>query len=89
MGATVFVTLDSLHTQEHVAKELDLYAPLVTTGSDLVVQDTTYDTLGTTDKGPLAAIRDFLKKHPEFETDRERERFLVTFYPFGYLKRVR
>jgi cephalosporin hydroxylase len=89
-NATVLVTLDSLHTKEHVARELELYAPLVTKGSYLVVQDTWYDTFGMGNKnGPLVAVQEFLKSHPEFETDRERERYLVTFYPFGYLKRVR
>ena len=86
----VLITLDSLHTKAHVAQELELYAPLVTKGSYIIVQDTWYDTFSVgKEEGPLAAVREFLKSHPEFETDRERERYLVTFYPFGYLKRVR
>jgi len=88
-NAKVLVTLDSLHTKEHVAKELEFYAPLVTKDSYLVVQDTTYDTMLDAKDGPLAAVKEFLAKHPEFETDRSRERFLITFYPGGYLKRVR
>ena len=36
----VMVALDSNHTHEHVARELTLYAPLVTKGSYLVVFDT-------------------------------------------------
>src|SRR4051794_33373464 len=37
---TIMVVLDSNHTHEHVRKELDLYAPLVTRDSYLIVLDT-------------------------------------------------
>jgi len=39
----VLVTLDSCHAYEHVLKELELYAPLVSKGSYLVVFDTCVD----------------------------------------------
>lgn len=32
--------LDSVHSEEHVAEELRLYAPLITPGSHLVIEDT-------------------------------------------------
>ena len=36
----VMVVLDSNHTHEHVLRELEIYAPLVTKGCYLVVCDT-------------------------------------------------
>jgi cephalosporin hydroxylase len=71
----VFVFLDSAHTAEHVAAELELYAPLVTPGSYLVVADTNLPELRDTPNGiiqwaydhPMAAVDSFLSRHPEFE----------------------
>jgi cephalosporin hydroxylase len=39
--------------------------------------------------GPLEAIETFLGGTDEFEIDRTREKFLITFNPSGYLRRVR
>jgi cephalosporin hydroxylase len=87
----VLVILDSDHSAAHVASELDAYAPLVTPGSYLLVQDGVIDVLPilrSARPGPLPAIRAFLKDHPEFEVDRARnERFLITHHPMGWLRR--
>jgi cephalosporin hydroxylase len=87
----VMVILDGNHARDHVAQELELYAPLVTPGSLLLSQDGVIDKLalfGDTRPGPLQANRDFLARHPEFEHDRERnERFLLTHHPVGWLRR--
>ena len=45
-GGPVFIILDSDHSEPHVARELELYAPLVTPGSYVLVQDGSIDTLG-------------------------------------------
>ncbi|MFH1857443.1 MAG: CmcI family methyltransferase [Candidatus Omnitrophota bacterium] len=92
-GHKVMVTLDSLHTKEHVLKEMERYSPLVSVGSYLVVQDTiasspSFSPLGL-GGGPLEAVGEFLAKNDNFVIDRTREKFLLTFYPSGYLKRVR
>lgn len=91
-GRTVLVTLDSLHTRDHVLKELELYAPMVSKGSYLVVQDTALNgnpIEATHGPGPMEAVTEFLKGHPEFQLDRNAEKFLATFYPGGWLKRVK
>jgi cephalosporin hydroxylase len=88
----VLVILDSDHSAAHVARELDAYAPLVTPGSFLLVQDGVIDVLPilrSERPGPLPAIQAFLKSHPEFEVDCGRnERFLITHHPMGWLRRL-
>ncbi len=87
----VMVILDGNHDRDHVAQELELYAPLVTPGSFLLSQDGVIDLLEIfrdSRPGPLPANRDFLARHPEFEHDRERnERFLLTHHPLGWMRR--
>ena len=87
----VMVILDGDHSRDHVAQELELYAPLVTPGSFLLSQDGVIDEMRMFAKrqpGPLPANREFLARHPEFEHDRERnERFLLTHHPVGWLRR--
>jgi cephalosporin hydroxylase len=71
----VLVFLDSSHTAEHVAAELENYAPMVTPGSYLVVADSNLPELRDTPNGtprwvfdnPMAAVDSFLSRHPEFE----------------------
>jgi cephalosporin hydroxylase len=91
-GRRTLVTLDSLHTKDHVLKELKLYADFVSVGSYLVVQDTNinghpvrYD-FGP---GPMEAVTEFLKTDDRFQIDHDREKFMITFYPSGYLKRIK
>ena len=84
------IILDSDHSQAHVEAELDAYAPLVPVGCYLIVEDSN---IGQIRKdllpGPLEAVETFLTRTNEFEIDRDREKFLLTFNPSGYLKRVR
>lgn len=95
----VLVVLDSNHTHDHVRRELDLYAPLVTKGSYLVVLDTVIETMpadlckdrpwGRGDN-PRTAVRDFLASTDRFEVDVETEtKLLVTVAPEGFLRCVR
>ncbi len=88
---TVLVILDSDHKKDHVAKELQAYAPMVTAGSYLIVEDTNLNgnpVAPNFGEGPGEAVQAFLKSHKEFETDHSMEKFLLTFNPGGFLKRV-
>ena len=89
-GRPILVILDSDHSQAHVEAELAAYASLVPVGCYLIVEDSN---IGRIRKdlmpGPLEAVESFLAATDEFEIDREREKFLITFNPSGYLRRVR
>jgi len=87
----IMVVLDSNHERGHVLDELDSYASLVTPGSYLIVEDTNingHPVRPTFGPGPWEALSEWLPRHPEFEIDRAREKFLTTSHPRGYLRRV-
>jgi cephalosporin hydroxylase len=87
----VLVILDSDHSSAHVNDELETYGPLVTEGSYVVVEDTNlngHPVVPNYNAGPMEAVELFLSHHPEFEVDTSREKFMVTFSPSGYLRRV-
>jgi cephalosporin hydroxylase len=89
-GDKVLVSLDSDHRRNHVLRELQLYGPMVTKGSYLILEDTNinghpvYPTFGP---GPMEALQEFLKTNSDFEIDLARERLLVTFNPSGFLRK--
>lgn len=90
----VMVILDSDHSEAHVLKELDAYADLVTIGNYLVVEDTHYNDRPVPQSwmggpGPGPAVDQWVPQHPEFERDLACERFFMTFYPGGWLRRVK
>lgn len=90
LASRVMVLLDSDHTCKHVAAELERYAPLVTPGCYLVVEDTNingHPVLENFGPGPMEAVEEFLPGHPEFEIDADREQLMMTFNPSGYLRR--
>ncbi|HEV8116332.1 MAG TPA: CmcI family methyltransferase, partial [Acidimicrobiales bacterium] len=65
----VMVILDGNHARDHVAEELELYAPMVTVGSLLLSQDGVIDVFRLfrdSRPGPLPANVAFLAGHPEF-----------------------
>src|SRR5579864_4043064 len=94
-GEKVMVILDSNHTKDHVLRELELYGPLVASGSYIVAADGNMDDLhdvpgGQSDwvtNNPKVAVHEFLASHPEFEIDPEPTRLGTTYWPDGYLRR--
>jgi cephalosporin hydroxylase len=91
-GKKVLVILDSDHSKQHVLNELAAYAPLVTVGSYLIVQDTSVNgrpVEPTFGPGPMEALAEFLAANRNFVPDRGRERLMFTMHPNGYLKRIR
>jgi len=94
---TVLVALDSNHTAEHVAKELKLFAPIVSQDSYLVVFDGVMQMLVDAPRGspnwdtdnPWHAVQEFLAESDEFEIDPYYNRLKVTHAPGGFLKRVK
>ena len=91
-GETRLVILDSDHSKAHVARELALFAPEVSVGSYLNVEDTNvngHPVLPDFGPGPHEAVQEFLECCPEFAVDVSREKFLMTFNPGGFLKRVK
>lgn len=93
---SVLVILDSNHTHQHVRRELELYSPLVTKGSYLIVFDTVIEDMPVDSfqnrpwgpgNSPKTAVYDFLKSSSRFAVDDEiDDKLLITVAPDGYLK---
>ena len=94
--APVLVILDSDHTHRHVLDELELYGPLVTKDSYMIVLDTIIEDVpkalymdrayGPGDN-PKTAVGEFLKRSTRFAVDEEIDRkLLVSAAPRGYLR---
>jgi cephalosporin hydroxylase len=88
----VIVNLDSDHSMHHVLQELRMYAPLVSAGSYIAVEDTHLDGIPTHPEqgpGPMGAVRQFLAEggSKNFEQDFTREAMVLTSYPGGWLRR--
>lgn len=86
----VLVILDSDHTRDHVLAEMRSFAPFVTPGSYLIVEDTNVNGHPVSPEhgpGPMEAVEQFLAECPDFAPDRTREKFFLTQNPGGYLRR--
>jgi len=84
---TCSVIVDSNHEAQHVDKELELYAPLVSPGQALIMEDTLVDVLDfkkfREHGGPLRSIQKYMPKHPELEMTTDIEPYVTTNF-FGY-----
>ena len=91
----IMIVLDSNHTHDHVLRELELYASLVTKGCYLVVMDTIiedmpagfyHDRPWDIGNNPKTAVWEFLKQSDRFVIDRDiQSKLLITGAPDGYL----
>ena len=103
-GQTVLVFLDSCHAKAHVAAELNAYAELVSVSSYIVAMDGIMQDLVGAPRtepdwswdNPQQAARDFVANNPNFVIEEPRFRFnegkisnWVTYWPNGFIKRVR
>lgn len=87
----VMAILDSDHRKDHVLKEIEVYAPMVSPGNYLVVEDTciNYDPMYVSNgPGPREAVEEFMETSKDFVIDTEREKLLSTFNPGGYLRKT-
>ena len=86
-GRSCSVVIDSNHHAEHVDKELELYAPLVSPGQALIMEDTLVDVLDfrkfRAGGGPLRSLAKYMPQHPELELAADIEPYLTTNF-FGY-----
>lgn len=87
----VIVIDDSSHTYSNTLFVLNNYANLVTKDSYMIVEDTIcgHGLKVGPRVGPYKAVHDFIMHNDNFEIDRSKERFLITWNPCGYLKRIR
>lgn len=85
------VLLDSDHSKDHVLTEMNLYSKYVTRGSYMVVEDTAlngHPIHPDTEPGPMEALEMFMKDNKDFVIDKTREKFLMTWHPNGFLRKI-
>lgn len=96
----ILVVLDSNHTFDHVLRELQMYSPLVSLGSYIVVFDTIVEDLPANyfkekrpwgiGNNPKTAVYEFLKSNTNFIIDSSIDnKLLISVAPEGYLKRIK
>lgn len=86
----VMIIEDSSHTYENTLNVLRTYAHFVTPGCYFIVEDSVchHGLPEGPSPGPYEAIETFVGEQSGFGIDREREHFILTWNPKGYLKRL-
>ncbi len=87
---SVLIIEDSSHTYENTLNVLRTYSVFLKPGDYFIVEDSIchHGLLVGPNPGPYEAIEAFLEENRNFEVDRSRESFLITWNPKGYLRRV-
>lgn len=90
-GRRTLLIADGNHAADHVLQEMRLYGPLISEGSYFIAEDGIVDVMEWKEytPGPLVAAQRFLSETDDFVLDRSREKFLLTYAPGGFLKRIR
>lgn len=86
------VILDSDHSYSHVLQEMIKYQELVSIGNYLIVEDSNVNgnpVRPDWGPGPMEAIKEFILFNKNFEIDDNREKFLMTFNPSGFLRKIK
>ncbi len=90
LAQRVMVVLDDDHSADHVLRELRAYGGFVSRGGYMVVEDTNvngHPVMSGHGPGPGEAVGEFLRETNEFSVDRAREKFLLTYFPGGWLRK--
>ena len=95
-GKTVLVIQDGDHSKKQALEDLENYSKFVSVSinSYFIMEDGIVDLfhhgdgLGFQEEGPLAAIEEFLNRNTHFVIDFSRERYILTYNPKGFLKRI-
>ena len=87
----IMIIEDSSHKFDNTLTILNLYSPLVSVGCYFIVEDgiCKEDYIEGPKPGPFEATHEFLKNNSDFEIDKEREKFFLTYNPDGFLKRIK
>lgn len=90
-GERVLIIEDSSHTYENTLNVLKSYAPLIPIGGYFIVEDGIchHGLEEGPQPGPYEAIETFIAERGDFQIDRSRESFLITWNPKGFLKRIK
>jgi cephalosporin hydroxylase len=85
----VLIIEDSSHTYQNTLNVLRTYSVLLKLGDYFIVEDSIcHHGLSVGPRpGPYEAIEAFMEENGDFEIDRSRESFLITWNPKGYLRR--
>lgn len=87
----VLIIEDSAHTYENTLNVLRKFSPLVTRGSYFVVEDSIchHGLDEGPHPGPYEAIEEFMKDNSDFQVDRTKEAYVITWNPKGFLKKIK
>ena len=82
---------DSSHTYENTLNVLKTYNPLVTPKSYFIVEDSIchHGLDDGPNPGPYEAVETFMNESCNFEIDRTKESFFITWNPKGFLKKIK